>query len=241
MKYCARFDADAFKEESVWRAFYADSDWSIVVHENDGSENPHYHAAFSRPTKIGRTRELMIGKNYEFLAKRGNGAYSLKYMDETKEDEYVRYIMKCDRRRSLDEFCSYMEGKLINTTDRTLEDLHQAHESYWNKNAELKDVTHAKKTTSFSKHLVDVFTSKYLKQYEREFLNNDHDGFASDHKRRRLVFLSGVVLNELDAETKVFDQFIVKRFVMLLENRFNPEFRGKYASAVADSIMDFGF
>lgn len=240
MKYCARFDADAFKEESVWRAFYADSEWSLVVHENDGSENPHYHAAFSRPTKIGRTRELMIGKNYEFLAKRGNGAYSLKYMDETKEDEYVRYIMKCDRRRSLDEFCSYMSGKLINHTDRTLEDLHQAHEEYWRKNDELKEKPQ-KKTTSFSKHLVDVFASKYLEQYEREYLTDNYDGFPSDHKRRRLVFLSEVVLKELDAETRVFDQFIVKRFVCLLENRFNPEFRWKYANAVADSIIDFGF
>ncbi len=241
MKYCARFDADAFKQESVWRAFYADSEWCLVVYENAGSENPHYHAAFERPTKIGRTRELFVGKTYEHLSRRGNGAYSLKYMDESKEDEFVRYLMKCERRMPFDEFSSYMEGKLINSTHRTLEDLHHAHMEFWQKNQELRSDSTNKKAPTFSKHLVDVFTSNYLEQYMRQYINNDnYDGFASDHKRRRLEFLAKIVLKELNAETKVFDLFIVKRFVLLLENKFNPTFSSKFASQVATSIMDFG-
>lgn len=240
MKYKCRFDADAFKEESVWRAFYADCEGAVVILENHGEENPHYHAAFSRPTKIGQTRLLFHGKEYCHLAKRGNGAYSLTYMDESREDEYIRYLMKCDRRMSFDEFRVYTNGKLINTTHRTLEDLHQAHEGYWNENEKLRSSS-KKKAPTFTHHLLEEFAAKHKEYYEKHFINNtNYDGFASDHERRRIQYVIRFILKELGAAPKVYDDCVVMKFINIIENRFNPNHVDDFATRLSDRYLNFG-
>lgn len=230
MKYCLRFDDDALTIDSL--------SWKYIFVREDSGDNIHYHGYIENDLKISRTRKIITDN----LKRRGNGAYSLKEYDEKKGCDYFQYMFKLDKEHDYDSFVSFL--KVYNTLDWTMEQCFEHHKNYWKTNKTLKETKETtKRPIAFAKILVESFKNKYLNEFEMRYKTQlpSSDMSRLDFEQTRYEWLADVVMRELDAETKVFDEYIVKRFVLLLENRFNPgHIRNKIAKGVARNIRAFG-
>lgn len=203
----------------------------VIVQETckDGSFHWHYWVKDWR-TESGFRNYITGKKQCDLNPNRGAKAYSLKRCDPSRRDEFYRYLMKGDGKDS-------KPVVVMNVPRIDTDAYHQAF--YLPENAGVSKGT--KKAPSFSFTLCEIFQEKYLGQYQNKYLI-DHSGRYSETqlKERRYKFLAGVVIDTLDAHTKILDQFIVKRFVLLLENRFNHEaFRRDAAASVALDCLSF--
>lgn len=201
---------------------------AIVVQETCEDGRPHYHFWLNDPRKEGGLRKWFC---QHFAEDRGAKAYSLKLCDSSKKESYFRYICKGEDEES--------KPNVIHNAPRI--DVDKYHKLYYAPENHGK-TKGTKKQQAFSFTLVEVFKEKHLNEYTDSYLVDHYNKYSPYELRsRRMEFLSKVVITTLDAHTKVIDPFIIKRFVLLLESRFNHEaFKADMSSKIADSIMLFG-
>lgn len=267
-KFCLRYKDVAFDgnfshdQMESWRY--------IQVKEDTDDANVHWHGYLETPTKISRTRELIKslltqGGNGAYSIKNFQDqnvtlTFDIK-LDPYEIPDYFRYMFKLNKKYELfNEFVEYLtpryRGNMIMWTHSQCYD---AHKKYWEVHESLKDDKKSKQKPPFARYLVETFEKNNLKIYQSKYLETHpigrvrylgwcnkwgHDpecrSATSQYREKRLKYLSNFVLMELDAETKCFDQFIVQRFVLLLENRFNPDgFRDSFSRAISEKICDF--
>ena len=217
----SKFDVNLFK---TYNAF--------VVQEFCKDDGIHHHFWIKTDHALTKTRKWLTDN---MSNDRGHKAYSIKLSDPEQFDKYLKYCAK-----GVDEAT---QPVVIHNAPR--HDFAKLHDEYWSTNKQFTKVSKDNPTRNskpaFAKHLITVFENKYLEEYKNNYVTDWTNKYHyREFNTRRYEYLANIVMKELDAETKVFDAFILKRFVLLIENRFNPEdIRSKLSKQIADSINTF--
>ena len=201
----------------------------IVVEElcEDGV-TPHYHFWLNDHRKEAGLRTWFVE---HFSPTRGAKSYSLKLCDPEKKESYFRYMCKGTGETS--------EPIIIYNASRI--DTATYHKQYYETQQKHKGKNLNRKP-AFAVTLCQIFEEKHKQIYEDSYLIDHSDRYTPGmFKLRRLKYLAKIVISSLNAETKILDEFIIKRFVLMLENRFNHDaFAEEFSQKIAEGICTFG-